>query len=113
MESSICIYCIKDATEGNPIVQIAPNEYAHVKCFLGSKEQVNHPSHYGGKDNPYEAIKVIRAWDANFAIGNALKYLSRAGKKDPAKIIEDLKKSAWYIQNEIEELEKQQTKPNS
>ena len=71
---------------------------------------VDHPSHYGGKDNPYEAIKVIRAWDANFAIGNALKYLSRAGKKDPNKTIEDLEKACWYINNEIEELRKEKVK---
>ena len=44
------------------------------------KEMVNHPSHYGGEDNPYEAIKVIDAWDLDkdFYLGNAVKYLSRA-----------------------------------
>ena len=46
------------------------------------KVKVNHPKHYGGEDNPYEAIKVIEAWDANFNIGNVLKYISRCGKKD-------------------------------
>lgn len=48
----------------------------------------------------YEAIKVIRAWDLNFALGNVLKYVCRAGKKDDA--LEDLKKAAWYLNNEIE-----------
>lgn len=70
-------------------------------------EQVNHPSHYGGKDNPYEAIKVIEAWGANFCIGNCLKYLSRIGKKDPSKILEDYKKALWYLQREISNIEKQ------
>lgn len=43
---------------------------------------IDHPDHYGGKDNPYEAIKVIEAWDLGFCLGNAVKYISRAGKKN-------------------------------
>lgn len=61
---------------------------------------VNHPAHYGGADNPYEAIKVIEAWNLNFNIGNTVKYLSRAGKKGSR--LEDLKKAAWYLNREIE-----------
>lgn len=67
-------------------------------------EQVNHPAHYGGEDNPYEAIKVIEAWSLGFCIGNAVKYISRAGKKDPAKKLEDLKKARWYLDREISRL---------
>lgn len=67
-----------------------------------SKEQVNHPQHYGGKDNLYEAIKVIEAWGLGFCLGNTVKYLSRSGKKDPAKTLEDLEKAAWYLNREIE-----------
>ncbi|MDO9381856.1 MAG: DUF3310 domain-containing protein [Hyphomicrobiaceae bacterium] len=67
-------------------------------------EAVNHPSHYGGESNPYEAIKVIEAWGLGFNDGNAVKYISRAGKKDPAKHIEDLEKAAWYLQREISKL---------
>jgi ribosomal protein S15P/S13E len=69
------------------------------------KETVNHPDHYGGAENPYEAIKVIRAWGLNFALGNAVKYIARAGKKDPAKHIEDLQKAVFYLQNEIASLQ--------
>lgn len=65
------------------------------------KESVNHPDHYGGKENPYEAIKVIMAWELDFCLGNAIKYISRAGKKDPEKEIEDLKKAIWYLQKYI------------
>lgn len=61
---------------------------------------VNHPSHYGG-DTVYETIKVIEAWGLGFHIGNAVKYLSRAGKKDAAKELEDLKKAVWYINKQI------------
>ncbi len=64
-------------------------------------ENVNHPSHYGGEDNPYEAIKVIRAWGLGFSLGNAIKYVARAGKKDPSKLIEDLRKARWYLDREI------------
>lgn len=45
-------------------------------------DAVNHPAHYGGADNPYEAIKVITAWDLGFNLGNTVKYISRAGKKE-------------------------------
>jgi hypothetical protein len=67
-------------------------------------EQVNHPQHYGGQDNLYEAIKVIDAWDLGFSLGNTVKYISRAGKKD--KELQDLKKALWYLQHHIETLEK-------
>ena len=73
---------------------------------VGNKEPVNHPEHYGGKDNPYEAIKVIEAWDLNFNLGNTAKYISRAGKKLNA--LEDLKKAQWYLGREIKNLEKNQ-----
>jgi Protein of unknwon function (DUF3310). len=62
---------------------------------------VDHPEYYGG-DNVYETIKVIDAWGLDFCLGNAVKYISRAGKKDPEKAIEDLKKAIWYIEHEIE-----------
>lgn len=72
--------------------------------FFTKKSAVDHPSHYGGKDNPYEAIKVIDAWRLGFALGNTVKYISRAGKKDPAKELEDLEKAAWYLSHRIEQL---------
>lgn len=67
---------------------------------------VNHPDHYQfGKDNEYEAIKVIDAWDLGFSLGNTVKYISRAGKKDPTKEIEDLKKALFYLEHHIKTLE--------
>jgi hypothetical protein len=65
-------------------------------------EAVDHPAHYGGADDPYEAIKVIEAWQLGFCLGNTVKYLSRAGKKGSR--IEDLRKAAWYLQREIDTL---------
>lgn len=67
------------------------------------KEAVNHPAHYGGAENSYEAIKVIEAWSLGFCLGNAVKYIARAGKKDDT--IQDLKKAAWYLNREIKKLE--------
>lgn len=64
---------------------------------------VDHPAHYGG-DTAYESIKVIEAWGLGFSLGNAVKYISRAGKKDPAAEVEDLRKAAWYLNRRIEEL---------
>lgn len=69
-----------------------------------SKEAVNHPQHYGGKNNPYEAIKIIEACDLDFHTGNAVKYILRAGKKDPTKEIEDLQKAIWYLQRKVDVL---------
>lgn len=68
----------------------------------------NHPDHYGGKENPYEVIKVIEAWKLDFCLGNGVKYISRAAKKDPTKEIEDLEKSIWYIRRRIEQLQGEQ-----
>ena len=68
-------------------------------------EMVNHPQHYGGNDNPYEAIKVIEAWDLDFHLGNTVKYISRAGKKGSDKELQDLKKSLWYLERKINNIE--------
>ncbi len=66
---------------------------------------VNHPNHYGGEDNQYEAIKVIEAWGLDFHIGNTVKYISRAGKKGADKELQDLKKALWYLERKIKNLE--------
>ena len=70
-----------------------------------SKEMINHPQHYNmGK---FEAIDVIEDWQLNFNLGNTVKYISRAGHKDPTKKIEDLKKAQWYLNRYIEKLEQE------
>lgn len=68
-------------------------------------EMVNHPNHYGG-DNVYETIKVIEAWGLDFHLGNTVKYISRSGKKNPEKEIEDLQKAKWYLERKLEILKK-------
>lgn len=65
--------------------------------------KVDHPDHYGGKDNPYEAIRVIEAWGLNFHLGNVVKYISRAGKKGEG--LEDLEKALWYLSRHVENVQ--------
>jgi hypothetical protein len=71
--------------------------------LLISVDQVNHPTHYTTDPSGVECIQITR--HRNFNIGNAIKYLWRAGIKDEAKHIEDLKKAIFYIQDEINRLE--------
>jgi hypothetical protein len=59
-----------------------------------------------GENNIYEAIKVIEAWDLDFHLGNTVKYISRAGKKETDKELQDLKKALWYLERKIQSLEK-------
>jgi hypothetical protein len=74
-------------------------------------ELVDHPEHYGGADNLYEAIRVIEAWQLGFCLGNTVKYISRAGKKPGIAAVIDLKKARWYLDREIAYLESDLTDP--
>lgn len=67
-------------------------------------EAINHPNHYAA-GREYEPVAVIQDWDLNFALGNTVKYISRAGRKDASKTIEDLKKAKWYLDWYIQYLE--------
>ncbi len=69
-------------------------------------ETVNHPKHYNESPSGVECITVVE--HMTFNIGNAVKYLWRAGLKSD--LIEDLKKAAWYIEREIERLRAAETK---
>ena len=60
---------------------------------------VNHPKHYTSHPSGIEAIEVTR--HMNFNLGNAVKYIWRAGIKDPDKTIQDLEKAVFYINDEI------------
>ena len=65
-------------------------------------DAVNHPSHYTSHPSNVECIQVTE--HLNFCIGNAIKYLWRAGLKDGNSDIQDLKKAVWYIEREIARL---------
>lgn len=69
----------------------------------GDEDVVNHPSHYRAGEIPVECIDVVEHF--NFNLGNAVKYIWRAGKKGGStKQVEDLQKAAWYVKREIERL---------
>ena len=68
-----------------------------------AEDPVNRPAHY--TDGKIEVIEYIEDKKLGFCLGNAIKYISRAGKKNPDKEIEDLKKAKWYIERRIKELE--------
>ena len=71
------------------------------------KDNVNHPQHYGGEDNPYEVVKIAEATglDKDAYLFNVLKYIIRSGKKDDNPPIQDLKKAVWYLERKIKVLE--------
>lgn len=79
-----------------------------MRCDLHSRpstagvDLVNHPSHY--TFGRYEVIDVIHDWQLGFNLGNAVKYIARAGKKDPKKLVEDLRKAVFYIQDQIKRI---------
>ena len=66
-------------------------------------DNVNHPSHY--TSGQIEVIDFIEDQHLGFHLGNTVKYISRAGRKDPARTVEDLRKAAWYLNRQIERLE--------
>ena len=68
------------------------------------KPDAINPQHYriGG----VQPIDVIEAWDLGFSLGNTVKYISRAGRKDASKLVEDLEKARWYLDREIARLKK-------
>lgn len=68
-------------------------------------DMVNHPSHY--TDGKIEVIDFIEDKKLGFHLGNTVKYICRAGKKDPEKTIEDLQKAEWYLCREIQRLSAQ------
>ena len=90
------------------------NEERYLEFFELAKEMnqkidmVNHPKHYTSDPSGVEAIEITR--HRNFNIGNAIKYLWRAGlKEDPSKDVlekqvEDLRKAVFYINDEITRL---------
>lgn len=74
-----------------------------IKEQVLKSDNVNHPSHYN--DGKIEPIDYIEDKKLNFHLGNVVKYVSRAGKKNPDKELEDLKKARWYLDRYIEKLE--------
>ena len=87
------------ADEPPPVAEAATyGEFAEAdEC-----DDVNHPPHYTQHPSGVECITITEAF--NFNVGNAIKYLWRAGLKGDA--LEDMRKAAWYVQREIERTER-------
>lgn len=65
-------------------------------------DEINHPSHYvDGRQ--HEPIDVIEDWELNYCLGNCLKYISRAGRKEGEVDLVALRKAQWYLNREIEQ----------
>lgn len=99
-------------TECSPYVGKDPFAGAEPKAVTvpdcTAKASPLRPAHYGCDGNVYEVFNVLEAWglDKDFYLGNVIKYIARAGKKDPAKEIEDLEKAEVYLKRRIAELKK-------
>lgn len=83
-----------------------PRETLNSKTMINNvtADNVNHPSHY--TSGRIEVIDFIEDKELGFHLGNAVKYISRAGRKNPDKVVEDLRKAVWYINRQIERLER-------
>jgi len=68
---------------------------------MSKYEKVNQPAHYQGNGG-LTVMQIIEAYDCNFAVGNVIKYMLRAGKKPGEEAMEDLSKALWYLQAEID-----------
>lgn len=89
---------------GKPIFDCDPETLVITRRSVAS-DSVNHPSHYRRHPSGVECIEIAEHF--NFNRGNALKYLWRAGEKGDA--IEDLRKAAWYVNREVERVERERT----
>ena len=69
-----------------------------------TNDVINHPSHY--TDGKIEVWDYIKDKGLNYFLGNAVKYISRAGKKEPDKYVQDLEKAIAYLKKEIENVTK-------
>lgn len=100
---------------------MAKKKNPEIKVVLGGKpmalalkiaagDKVNHPAHYNA--GKIEVIEYIEDQRLCYHLGNAVKYISRAGKKDPEKTVEDLEKAIWYIRRKLEVLKGTGRRPN-
>lgn len=106
-----CVVCGEYIVEGMMVCKSCLRKYApnYIRKKM-SLDPIN-PSHY--KDGKIEVIDYIEDKNLGFCLGNAVKYISRAGKKDKLKEVEDLKKAIWYIERRINELERVNKKCNT
>lgn len=89
-----------------PLATLAPSDgggFRVVNVAGSTPETIDHPQYYGG-DGTYEVFKVAEAWglDRDAYLFTVLKYIARAGKKDPTKLDEDLRKARNFLTRRID-----------
>ena len=89
-----------DEVQGNVLASMMSEQKA-------AEDIIGHPNHYC-EGRKFEPKDVIRDWNLNFNLGNAVKYISRNGRKDGNSALQDLKKARQYLDFEIEYLEKEE-----
>lgn len=105
-EAKYGVVLVSDKGTNNQICNDLVKEY--FVLLVSTTDNVNHPEHYTSHPSGVECIEITRHYC--FAIGNAIKYLWRAGLKkdaslsDNQKEVEDLKKAIWYIKDRIKQL---------
>jgi hypothetical protein len=77
---------------------LPPREHCSEEARVSDHDEINRPLHYQGKGG-MQAIDVIEAFELNYRLGNAIKYILRAGKKGDASTC--LQKARWYLDREI------------
>ncbi len=104
LETCICSFMDYLVEEANKLSENKSDETLKKDTDKSPKSEKEKYSYYGGKDNPYEAIKIIKAWDLDFCLGNVIKYTLRAGKKNKDTVAEDLTKAISYLNYELEKV---------
>ena len=74
-----------------------------------TQAKINHPDYYKDRTGRtlYETIDIIDMFSLNFSLGNAIKYIIRAGLKDGEPTHEALEKAVWYLEHEIQRLKRE------
>ena len=109
-EFPICLKCFSEVLKNSTGIDMNTKNKTPMKHDLSiakvakiKEDNVNHPSHY----TAYKGVKVIQLTEQmNFNRGNAVKYICRAGLKNKDKEVEDLQKAIWYLNREIERIQK-------
>lgn len=96
------VYILKYYRKKEEDVKMLRKDYPRAERII-SHDNVNNPRHY--TDGNIEVIDFIEDKKLGFHLGNAVKYIARAGKKDPNKLVEDIKKAIWYLERYIKKLE--------
>ena len=100
-EDSTC--CLNIASASETELDTAISYINGVVLKNSENDPVNRPSHY--TDGKIEVIDFIEDKKLGFCLGNAIKYIARAGKKDTDKEAQDIKKAIWYLNRYLKELE--------